>query len=73
MWPKCAGGRQACQCWREIAMRSVSAMLILGTILLLLTLAGITATVVSAGRDGYRQRDDEPHSDYADYSGAVRE
>ncbi|WP_158437787.1 hypothetical protein [Naasia lichenicola] len=47
-------------------------MLILGTVLLLLALIGIASSVTMAVRDGYRQRDDEPHSDYADFAGAVR-
>jgi hypothetical protein len=47
-------------------------MVILGTLLLVLSLAGIAASVISAVRDGYGQRDDEPHSAYADFPGAVR-
>jgi hypothetical protein len=47
-------------------------MIIFGTLLVLLAIAGIAASVVSAVRDGYGQRDDEPHSAYADFPGAVR-
>lgn len=54
-------------------MRSVPAMTILGILLLLLALSGIVASIVAVIRDGYRRRDDEPHSDYADFPGAVRQ
>lgn len=48
-------------------------MIILGTFLLILSISGIAASMVSAIRDGYRQRDDEPHSTYADFPGATRQ